>query len=138
MEFSSKRREMLWIFNTNMAAMTSRVNQQFITNQYKTNIKYQKICHSVNPNCVDLTIGLENVLTSSSSNQQASTSIKLHRRIVSGSLSLHLRAVFGNQKIPIVQFDRTHSTGCWPSSQPLEGTVTCDKKFFLDLTFIKE
>ena len=28
MEFSSKRREMLWIFNTNMAALTSRVNQQ--------------------------------------------------------------------------------------------------------------
>ena len=32
MEFSSKRREMLWFFNTNMAAMTSRVNQQYITN----------------------------------------------------------------------------------------------------------
>ena len=46
MEFSSKRREMLWFFTTNMAAMTSRVNQQFITNCYKTNIKYQKICHS--------------------------------------------------------------------------------------------
>ena len=46
MEFSSKRREMLWFFNTNMAAMTSRVNQQYITNWYKTNIKYQKICHS--------------------------------------------------------------------------------------------
>ena len=48
MEFSSKRREMLWFFNTKMAAMTSRVNQQYITNWYKTNIKYQKICHSKN------------------------------------------------------------------------------------------
>ena len=48
MEFSSQRREMLWFFNTKMAAMTSRANQQYITNWYKTNIKYQKICHSIN------------------------------------------------------------------------------------------
>ena len=51
MEFSSKRREMLWFFNTNMAAMTSRANQQNITNCYKINIKYQKICHSKNELC---------------------------------------------------------------------------------------
>ena len=48
MEFSSQRREKLLFFNTNMAAMKSRVNQQYITNWYKTNIKYQKICHSKN------------------------------------------------------------------------------------------
>ena len=31
MEFSSQRREMLLFFNTNMAAVTSRANQQYVS-----------------------------------------------------------------------------------------------------------
>ena len=69
MEFSSQRREKLLFFTTNMVVMTSRINQQFITNCYKINIKHIKRCVTLNPNCADLTIGLENVLTLSSSNQ---------------------------------------------------------------------
>ena len=68
-EFSSKRREMLWFFNTNMAAMTSRANQQNITNCYKINIKNIKRFVTLKTNCANLIIGLENVLTLSSSTQ---------------------------------------------------------------------
>ena len=69
MEFSSQRREKLLFFTTNMAVMTSRINQQFITNCYKISIKNIKRCVPLKTNCANLIIGLENVLTLSSSNQ---------------------------------------------------------------------
>ena len=69
MEFSSQRREKLLFFTTNMVVMTSRINQQFITNCYKISIKNIKRCVTLKTNCANLIIGLENVLTLSSSNQ---------------------------------------------------------------------
>ena len=71
MEFSSQRREKLLFFTTNMVVITSRINQQFITNCYKINIKNIMIkrCVTLKMNCANLIIGLENVLTLSSSNQ---------------------------------------------------------------------
>ena len=70
-EFSSQRREKLLFPTTNMVVITSRINQQFITNCYKINIKNIMIkrCVTLKMNCANLIIGLENVLTPSSSNQ---------------------------------------------------------------------
>lgn len=71
MEFSSQRREKLLFLTTNMVVITSRINQQFITNCYKINIKNIMIkrCDTLKMNCANLIIGLENVLIPSSSNQ---------------------------------------------------------------------
>ena len=70
MEFSSQRREKLLFLTTNMVVITSRINQ-FITNCYKINIRNIMIkrCVTLKMNCANLIIGLENVLTLSSSNQ---------------------------------------------------------------------
>ena len=70
MEFSSQRREKLLFLTTNMVVITPRINQ-FITNCYKINIRNIMIkrCVTLKMNCANLIIGLENVLTLSSSNQ---------------------------------------------------------------------